>query len=196
MPLHLYIISRQLIKRDVRPVSAEISDKAVAFILTMLDLHCDMDVDEHLPGMFILAAHHDARVRGFVQTHMLTGLPKLSSQEDLDGIPNFWSLLDTWVRFHRPPMPELFSQVSSSLPVSGVGGAPINLNLIEVAFLHLLHLLQYTWCSTWSRLPVLAATSLGSVASPLAAAWKPGYHIAVCCVHVYGLASRSVAHAS
>lgn len=77
---------------------AEISDQAVAFIHTMLDLHCDMDVAEHLPGMFVLAAHHDARVRGFVQTHMLAGLPKLTSHEDVDGIPNFWSLLDTWVR--------------------------------------------------------------------------------------------------
>lgn len=64
----------------------------------MLDLQCDLDVQEHLAGMYVLAAHHDARVRGFVQTHMLAGLTKLSSFDDIDCIPNFWSLLDTWVR--------------------------------------------------------------------------------------------------
>jgi len=68
-----------------------------ALIHTMVDLQCDMDVSEHLPGMFVLAAHHDDRVREFVQTHMLAHLPKLTTHEDLSGIPNVWPLVDTWV---------------------------------------------------------------------------------------------------
>lgn len=71
-----------------------------AFLLSVRKAAIDIEVADSgcLPGMFVLASHHDAGMRQATQETMLSKLQPFESEDALLGVLQLTVLIDDWVR--------------------------------------------------------------------------------------------------
>lgn len=72
------------------------------FLLAVRKAAVDIEVADSgcLPGMFLLAAHHDPGVRQAAADTMLSKLQPFDNEDALLGVLQLPVLLDDWVRHH------------------------------------------------------------------------------------------------